>query len=327
MKLPVNRIAPLAAVALLASCGSGGAERGLAGLPPVPGNGPAADYPMVIGEPFTIDGTNYQPADQLNYDAVGYAAIDPAGEQRISGSHKTLPVPSYVEVTSLTSGRTILVRIERRGPMTNSRLLALSPGAMAQLGIGTESNPAIRVRRVNPPEPERSALRAGMSAPLRMETPQSLLTVLRRRLDQQNSVTLSGPPAAGGSVHLPGTPPPVAAPGAVPAPRPGPLATPSPRASASPAPRPAPVATPSAAPTPAPSPVAVSPGSVVVQVAAFSNRASAQTVANRVDGSVVQSGRLYRVRIGPFANSQAAQAALVKARSAGYSDARIQRAD
>ena len=44
-------------------------------------------------------------------------------------------------------------------------------------------------------------------------------------------------------------------------------------------------------------------------------------------GKVVQSGKFWAVRIGPMANQDAAQAALAKAKSAGYSDARIQRSN
>jgi rare lipoprotein A len=51
---------------------------------------------------------------------------------------------------------------------------------MAQLGIA--SSAPVRVRRVNPPEIERAKLRAGERAPMRIETPSGLLTVLRRQL-------------------------------------------------------------------------------------------------------------------------------------------------
>jgi rare lipoprotein A len=259
---------------------------------------------MVIGEPFAIDGVDYKPLDTLNYDAVGYAAIDIAGGERITGSHKTLPLPSYVEVTALDSGTTILVRMERRGPMTNSRLVGLSPGALAQLGLTGKESAAVRVRRVNPPEPERSALRLGQRAPDRMATPKSLLVVLNRKLEQQGSGVLSGPPR-----------PPVA----IPAPNPSPVPSASPK----------PIVKPAVKPTarPVATPAATASGGNVVQVAAFSTEARAKSAADKLGGSVVRAGRLWRVRMGPFGSSAEAQAALAKARAAGYSDARIQRAD
>src|SRR3546814_10508243 len=56
-----------------------------------------------------------------------------------SDLHKTLPLPSYVEVTALDTGRTILVRVNDRGPMVTDRLIGLSRGAAEQLGIADRS--------------------------------------------------------------------------------------------------------------------------------------------------------------------------------------------
>ncbi len=307
MRLPVNRFAPLGVIVALAACGAATAEPVSVQIAP---SGPAADYPMVIGAPFTIEGTTYRPADTMNYDAVGYAALGTEGGTGVTGAHRTLPLPSYVEVTSLESGKTILVRMERRGPMTNARLIELSPGAAAQLGLTGERAP-IRVRRVNPPEPERAALRMGGRAPERMETPKSLLAALMRKLDQQNG-------AAVAPVGLPATFPATAAtvPSATPTPVP-PLRRPIPRVR----PEPQGVA------TPAPPPVAAVRGTLIVQVAALSTKARADGVATRLGGQVSAAGRLWRVRMGPYATQAQADAALAKAKAAGYSDARIQRAD
>ncbi len=156
--------------------------------PIVDRTGPAGDYPVVIGEPFTIDGITYTPADTLNYDEVGYAdasGVDAAG---ITIAHRTLPLPSYVEITALDTGRTILARVERRGPMVNTKLVALSPAAFKQL----EAAPGapVRIRRVNPPEVQRFELRSGREAPLRIDTPAGLLDVLKRRLPQVGSASL-----------------------------------------------------------------------------------------------------------------------------------------
>ena len=317
MRLTVNRFVPLAAFVALAACGAATAEPISVQIAP---SGPAADYPMVIGAPFTIDGTTYKPADVMNYDAVGYAAVGTDGGTGITGAHRTLPLPSYVEVTSLESGKTILVRLERRGPMTNARLIELSPGAAAQLGLTGDRAP-IRVRRVNPPEPERSALRLDGRAPERMETPKSLLAVLMRKLDQQNG-------AAPAPVALPAT-----LPATTVAPKPAPVATPAPTIPPRrPIPRvraePQAVAPPTPAPTPAPvATTAAVRGSLTVQVAAFSTKARADGAAAKLGGQVSQSGRLWRVRMGPYNAQPQAAAALAKAKAAGYSDARIQPAD
>lgn len=304
MKSPVNRFAQLALISLLGACG-GGAVAQPASTAPV--TGPAADYPMVIGEPFVIDGVTHTPNDRLNYDAVGYAALGEQGGSSVSVAHRTMPLPSYLEVTALDSGKTILVRVERRGPMTNARLIELSPGAAAQLGIGGNPRAPVRIRRVNPPEVERAALRSGQAAPARMDTPKSLLAVLTRKLDVQNGVILS-PPVAAPTAPASGKPP------VSPAPvRPATV-------------KPAPSVTAGSAPEPAVTTAPASQG-MLVQVAAFSTQERAKGVAAKLDAQVTGAGRIWRVRMGPYATAAEAQAALAKARSAGYSDARILRAE
>lgn len=309
------------ALILLSACGGGGG-----GAPVLSSaaraSGPAGDYPMVLGPSYSVEGVNYTPADVMNYDAVGYAGVaDGAG---VSAAHRTLPLPSYVEVTSLDTGKTILVRVERRGPMTNALLVDLSSAAAAQLGL-TGGKAPVRVRRVNPPEPERAVLRMGQAAPARMDTPQSLLSVLRRKLEG------------------PGLPAPQQMPQQMP--QPAPTATPTPPAVA-PVVKPAPKGkiprvAPEAPPaveriTPPPAPAAgtqpaartlPAAGALVVQVGAFGDRARADAVAKRSGGQVSRSGAVWRVRMGPFASQAQAQAALAKAKAAGYSDARIQRAN
>ena len=203
MRLPVNRASALTLAVMLTACGHGQDTAALASAPVLPAaNGPSADYPVVIGQPFSVDGVTFTPEDKLNYDQVGYAAIG-AGEG-VSIAHRTLPLPSYAEVTSLETGRTILVRVTERGPMTGARLIALSPAAAAQLGASADHT-AIRIRRVNPPEQERAALRGGGQAPARMNTPISLVNVLRRRLDA-GLPAIALPGAAPGAVLMPSPP-------------------------------------------------------------------------------------------------------------------------
>ena len=64
--------------------GSGGARPG--DVPVEPANGPAADYPVVVGDPFTVDGVTYTPKDSMNFDAVGFAAASAAIRASTSSS-------------------------------------------------------------------------------------------------------------------------------------------------------------------------------------------------------------------------------------------------
>jgi len=286
MRLPDNKfLCALAAVLALSGCATSHSASPVAGPPSL---GPSGDYPVVLGDPFTIDGKVFTPVDKLNYDEVGYAQADADGGAGISASHRTLPLPSYVEITSLETGHTILVRAERRGPMSGDGLISLSEGAMAQLGASGRT--PVRVRRVNPPEQERALLRSGASAPQRMATPMTLVAVLKRK--------------------LPGTTTPVAE---LPAPKIEPVATPI---------EPAVVHKLEAAPAPAPAPAPAGPH-FVVQAGAFSQKANAERVAKQLAGSIIPAGKLYAVRTGPFANRGLAEASLAKVRGAGYSGARI----
>jgi rare lipoprotein A len=316
MRSPVNQ-----AVALALLIAGGGVALA---APPMsrkaPASGPAADYPIVVGEPFTIGATTWTPADQLNYDAVGLSGVQPdlAG---VSAAHKTLPLPGYVEVTSLASGRTILVRIVERGPMVNDTLLALSPDAAAQLGI--EARAPVRVRRVNPPEIERAALRAGGRVP-------QLLKVLRRKLAEQ--APLLPPPTVPPQmpVGVPPKPSPVATlPSAatVAAPSHGSAIKAVDGVNAAAASATAPAAKARERVGPVPKGKVASKNATIVQVAAFSSAERAKSAAAKLRGDVSRAGRFWQVRLGPFANDKAAFAALGKAKAAGYSDARIQRAD
>jgi len=316
MRSPVKYALPLAALILLGAANASARTPPPAALPPT---GPAADYPVVIGDPFTIDGTTYTPSDRLNSDEVGYGAVGEIGGEGVTAAHKTLPLPSYAEVTALGSGKTILVRIERRGPMSNDQLIELSPGAAAQLGIAARA--PVRVRRVNPPELDRAALRSGGRAPERMETPKGLLAVLMRKLDAKEPLiapkpalppaTTAAPPAI--PIAAPPPPPIVPPPSA-------PIAAPIPPAEPAPVAKPEPVA-------PKPMSKRAASANLVVQVGTFSAEAGAKSVATKLSGKVTKAGRFWLTRLGPFATRAQAEAALAKAKAAGYSDARIQRAD
>lgn len=347
MKLPVET--RIAVMALACSGLALGAGPVLArNLPPAPAmpdgikpglSGPAADYPVVVGEPYRVGDTLFTPVNAMNYDAVGYASVAGQGAG-ISAAHHTLPLPSYVEVTALASGRTILVRVDRRGPMDGTHAIELSPAAAQQLGVGSDA--PVRVRRVNPLESERALLRLGQNAPERIDTPKPLLTVLQRRLASDPAASHAGASLARSA--LIGVATEEDAPAKAPArlatkpvvPKPV-IAKPTPRtppaaganfADATPLP-PAKEAKPKPAPKPPvqPAPSVVPSGTLVVQIGAFGEKSHAAALADKAHGHVSPAGKLWRVRTGPYATRAQADAALAKARAAGYTDARIQRAD
>ena len=173
---------------LLASCG----------MPERPATtvarGPVPDTPVKIGNPYQVAGVWYYPSDDRSYDKVGLASwyggrfhegATANGEaydmDRVGAAHTTLPLPSYVEVTALDSGRTILVRINDRGPFKQGRIIDLSRRSAQLLGIDRAGVSPVRVRRVDPPELDRLALRWGRPASPRAVAPPAMLAELRQR--------------------------------------------------------------------------------------------------------------------------------------------------
>lgn len=138
---------------------------------------PVSDTPVRIGRPYNVRGQTFVPAADPTYDMLGYASwygpesgSKTANGERfradwITAAHTTLPLPTYVEVTSLQTGRRIIVRINDRGPFIKGpRIIDLSRGAAAQLGIKAIGYAAVRVRVVEPSESDRDRLRHGKPA-------------------------------------------------------------------------------------------------------------------------------------------------------------------
>lgn len=281
-----------------------------------------SDTPVKIGEPYQVNGVTYAPLDDPAYDETGYASWygevrsgnttangEPFRPLAITAAHRTLPLPSYVEVTALDTGRTILVRVNDRGPFAGNRVIDLSHGAAEQLGISGAGMAGVRVRRVSPSEPEKGQLRSGMRVPARMDTPETVLAELRKR--------------------LPAVAAPVATPAAAPTPEPI-AATPTPSIKPPVKPIPA-VKTPSPAPIklekPLSSAVKASPQAsarpILVQIGAYSTKQRAEDAAKRLGGVVSPAGKLWRVRTGPYANTAAARSSIEKASASGFPGARI----
>ncbi len=178
---PARLIAPLAALCLSACAST--AYR------------PVSDVPVRIGPPYSIRGQTYVPAADPAYDMLGFASWygSESGNRTANGERfrpgaitaasRTLPLPTYVEVTSLETGRTILVRINDRGPFGNEwRIIDLSRGAADLLGIRARGVAPVRVRVVEPPEQDRARLRGGKPARARPTVAPPALDNLRAQL-------------------------------------------------------------------------------------------------------------------------------------------------
>lgn len=112
-----------------------------------------------LGKPYRIGNTWYVPREEPDYDRIGVASwygADFHGRRTANGelydmaaltaAHPTLPLPSYVTVTNLANNRTILVRVNDRGPYANGRVIDLSRAAARALGYEGQGTAQVRVR-------------------------------------------------------------------------------------------------------------------------------------------------------------------------------------
>ena len=220
------------------------------------------------------------------------------GQAAIWIAHPKLPLPAYVELTRIDTGRTIVARVAIRPSGGPEAMVELSSGAAQLLQLPKEGSAPLRVRRMTPAVQERTALRLGKPAAARLDTPESLLVVLRRQ-----------------AAKLP--------PPAPPANSPQKIATPSPGLTPLPKREEAPVQAPSVVPKPATQ--STLEGGWYVQIAALSRADRAAELARLFDAKIVQFGSVYRVRLGPYPTLPAARAALGPLQSKGYPDARLTR--
>lgn len=116
----------------------------LAACSSAPGKLPA----QKIGKPYVINGKSYYPAYEPNYDKTGeaswygpgfhgkYTASGEVYDQNdLTAAHPTLPMPSLVRVTNLQNGKSLIVRVNDRGPFKKNRIIDLSKKSAQALGI------------------------------------------------------------------------------------------------------------------------------------------------------------------------------------------------
>ena len=114
-----------------------------------------------VGQPYTVRGKTYVPQHDPNYAASGQASWYGAdfhgrrtanGEifsaNAISAAHPTLPLPSYVRVTNTQNGRSMIVRVNDRGPYVSGRIIDLSYRAASMLGYVNSGSTSVRVEYV-----------------------------------------------------------------------------------------------------------------------------------------------------------------------------------
>jgi len=169
------RLFCLTAITALGGCASGGAAPQTSMAPMFPESkwgvsasqrvaSPSAPIPKgggiyKVGDPYQVGGLWYDPREQPDYDRVGiaswygtdfHARRTANGEvydmNALTAAHPTLPMPSYAYVTNLSNGRTILVRINDRGPYVADRVIDLSQRSARELGLERGGTGRVRVK-------------------------------------------------------------------------------------------------------------------------------------------------------------------------------------
>lgn len=85
---------------------------------------------------------------------------EPYNMYAMTAAHKTLPLPSYVQVTNLRNGRSVVVRVNDRGPFKDGRIIDLSYTAAAKLDILRDGTAFVEVRAITPEAPQPPAASA-----------------------------------------------------------------------------------------------------------------------------------------------------------------------
>jgi rare lipoprotein A len=118
---------------------------------------------VVVGDSYKVAGKTYTPTETPRVSEVGYASwygeafhgrLTANGEvydvNGLTAAHPTLPLPSYARVTNLENGRSMIVRVNDRGPFAKNRIIDLSSRVADMLDVKDEGTAKVQVDYVGP---------------------------------------------------------------------------------------------------------------------------------------------------------------------------------
>lgn len=312
----LRRVTVLVGVTALAACAQqpGG----------TPGSGLPTSGVYKVGKPYQVGGVWYYPTEDFDYNETGVASWYGPGfhakntangeiydQNELTAAHKTLPMPSLVRVTNLDNGRSVVVRVNDRGPFANNRVIDMSRRGAQLLGFEGSGTAKVRVQILA--EESRA-----IAAAARQGTPATILAesegpapkpVPRARIETSGPVPgpTTGKTASSGILGTP-VPPPATVAGSVVDGR--------------------------FVPAPVVAVLPVPPGheNLFVQVGAFGSaenvaraRARLASIGQPAVVSSTRSGKLtlQRVRVGPLDSVDRADAVLNQIIQAGLTEAKI----
>jgi len=276
---------------------------------------PQANGIYKVGEPYQIAGVWYYPREQPDYDQTGIASwygsqfhgrLTANGEifdrNAISAAHPTLPMPVNARVTNLENGRSLVVRINDRGPFVNGRIIDLSEHAAELLGFRQQGTARVRVALLGVADLDSNRTLVAGEA-----TPPEVATAVPAAPTAIVAATELAPVAGVATADarpVQALPEPVAQ---------APVSSTLPSADGQVTVVPVPPAT-----------------AIYVQAGAFEDFANANRVASRLAFVGAQISRFdregrtfYRVRMGPYQDVASADAVLVQVQSQGHNDVGI----
>lgn len=111
----------------------------------------------VLGKRYFVmaSAEGYQERGVASWYGPGFHAASTSNGERydmyaMTAAHKTLPLPSYVQVTNLRNGKHVVVRVNDRGPFKDGRIIDLSYSAASKLGMLKEGTVFVEVRALTP---------------------------------------------------------------------------------------------------------------------------------------------------------------------------------
>jgi rare lipoprotein A len=116
--------------------------------------------PLAAGQPYRERGTASWYGKKFHGQKTSSGEVyDMYG---MSAAHKTLPIPSYARVTNVANGKSVVVRINDRGPFHSERIIDLSYAAAYRLGYVQAGSATVEVESVQPGEPKQETAQSGV---------------------------------------------------------------------------------------------------------------------------------------------------------------------
>jgi len=125
---------------------------------------------QVAGKTYYVldDHRGYQQRGQASWYGTKFhgrrtSSGEPYDMYAMTAAHKTLPIPSYVEVTNLDNGRKAILRVNDRGPFIDGRIIDLSYVAAKKLGVYNTGTARVNVRAIDLRKPATTRPATGQS--------------------------------------------------------------------------------------------------------------------------------------------------------------------